>query len=885
MTSAVVACYRALVRLLPAELREAHGDELVALFCEDWRVTQSRGVTASAALFCRSAWDVIVNAPRQHWRLAARGSQEESLHTFWSDLRFAARSFARQRGSTMLVMLTLTLAVAANTGVFTLLDGLFLRPVPFKEPGRLVYLNETAPKWNLHYTGVNYPDFDAWRKGTHSFEAMGAINTGSFNLSTGNTADRVQGAQVTWDLLATLGLKPVIGRGFTADEDRPHGPNVVMLGYGFWQSRYAGAKDVIGRSIRLEATEYTIIGVLPREAEFPGGVQLWIPLGDDVNATCCNYSHDGIGRLKPGVTLAQARADLLKSEEPIWRLRDTAHVVSPVAVPLSDWVIGDFRTAGQILGFGVVIVLLIACANVGGAMLARATFRKRELAIRVALGASRRRIARQVFTESLLLAVVAGVVGTALGWWGVRALTLAAADQLPGWVHLDFSIRVAAFGALIIGVITVLFGAMPVLEARRAGVGDAMGSGDLRSSASRRQRRTLDALVVIEIALASILLVSGGLLVRAFNRLQHVDPGFNPTGVAQFRIAPPLAAYSDGNKQRRLYETVMQRLATIPGVTSAAAISCPPFTCHWGNFYQAEGTALKPGGENPVVLTRIAAPDYYRTMGIEFVHGRAYTAAEQRKFGELFPLVVNEEFAKLHWPGIPDPVGKRVSFNGPDTDTWMTVVGVVKDVKHYGLAEPMRPGIYMPMSFMDSTRFNGSMAFVVKTTADASALVTSIRSAMREIDPELPLYQVRTMQQALTTSLAGRRTLMMVLASFGAIALTLSVSGIYAVLSYVVGRRRREIGIRIALGAQRKQVVAMVVGQGLRLIVVGLLIGLPVTLLGTRILSSMLAGIANTDFVTYAGVGVLLATTGIIAAFAPARRAAAVDPRRAIADA
>jgi predicted permease len=879
-----VRCYRVLIRCLPASVRLEYGAEMEEMFAEQWNAARRQGGLAAFRIWFRAMWDAARQIPREHWLVAGRYSQEDAMHTFVSDLRFAIRSFSRQRGATFLVVLTLTLAVAANVGVFMLLDGLFLRPVPFRAPATLMYLNERAPKLNLEFTGINYPDYVAWRDHTRSFSAMGLFGLDDFTVSDGGSSERIHGASVTWDLPLALGIAPVLGRSFTQDDDRPKSPPVVMLGYGYWHSRFNGARDVIGRTLRIDGTPSTIVGVLPPTAEFPGDVRLWTPLGGDSLQEYESYQTDGVARLKPGVTIRQAQADLLAAQEPIWRSRDTAHVVSPRVMPLTDWVAKDYTTVGRVLGLGVLIVLLTACANVGGALLARATFRKREMAIRTALGASARRIMRQMLTEALVLASVAGVLGTGLGWWGVRLLVLSFGDQVPGWVHLDFNPRLALFGAMIVGVITLLYGLIPAFEMRRESMRDAIGVGSQRSSASRGERRMLDILVVAEIALAAILLVAGGLLVRAYGNLRQIDPGFRVAGVTEFSTALPASIYMDGIKERRVFETIIDRLAAIPGVTSAGAVSCAPLGCHWGKLFVAEGSVLKPGGENPIVLTRIASPDYFRTMGIRFMQGRGYQAAEQRQLGGLFPLVVNEEFARLHWPGVSNVIGKRVAYNGSAMNTWMTVIGVVKDARHYGLSEPMRPGLYLPMSILDSTASRQQFSFTVHTAGDPAALFPAIRAALHLIDPELPIIQLRTMQNALDASLAGRRTLMIVLASFAAIALTLSIGGVYAVLSYVVGRRRREIGIRMALGAQRGQVVRMVVLRGARLVGLGLIIGLPVALLSSRLLTSLLVGVTPGDIMTYAAVVVLLAVTGLLAAFAPARRAASVNPTTVLAE-
>ncbi|MDQ6830288.1 MAG: ABC transporter permease, partial [Gemmatimonadota bacterium] len=609
-----IAAYRLLLRLLPADLRRAHGDDITALLADELDRARAQGGLASMMTWLAAAWDVMRRAPHEHWRrLHVRTHQEGRMRSFWTDLRFAMRSFARQKGSTAVILVTLTLAVAANTAVFTLLDGLFLRPFPFSEPNRLAYLNEKAPKWNLEYTGINYADFYIWRKNTHAFDSMALMDEQSVNLSQGGTADRVDGARVTYDLPAVLQLRPVLGRFFSADEDRPKAPDVVVIGYGMWRSRFAGARDVVGRTMRINSKPYTIIGVMPSEGEFPGNVQLWLPMAEDPNLPYQSYSYEGIGRLKPGVTIEQARQDIIAAHRAVYAAQhDTSHVVSPTMMFLRDRYVADFKTIGTALGAGGLLVLLIACANVAGAMLARAIFRQREIGIRMALGANASRLTRQLLTESLALAAMAGAAGTLLGWWGLRTLLASVPDQLPKWVHVSTDLRVVVFSIAIVAVTAVLFGLIPALEVRRQDVSNVIGTNGQRTTSSVPQRRVLDSLVVVEIALAAVLLAGGALLVRAFSNLKDVDPGFRVDNVATFRISLPHASYPDGNKQRLFYQTVLDKLAAIPGVTDAGAITCPPLSCHWGQFYAAEGGAPPgPNGTDPVVLTRIASPGYF----------------------------------------------------------------------------------------------------------------------------------------------------------------------------------------------------------------------------------------------------------------------------------
>lgn len=858
------------------------------MFVDELRSARARGFGASVATWVLAMTDIARRAPYEHWRRPHIQVRRESrMHSFLSDLRFAVRSFARQKGATALVLLTLTLAVAANTGVFVLLNGLFFRPFPFANPERLVYLNERAPKWNLEFTGINYPDFVAWRKGATAFEAMGLWTEESVNLSDGNDAQRVRGVSVTHDFPTALGIRPVLGRTFTIDEDRPNGSPVVVIGHALWQSRFAGSKDVLGRSLRINSRPHTIIGVLPPAGEFPEGAQFWLPLAQDPNQPWQSYSFDGVARLKPGVTIEQGRLDLIEAHRPVWLSNDTAQVVSPRIMSLRDKFVGDFRPMGKALGAGVALVLLIACANVAGTMLARATLRQRELAMRLALGASAARVARQMLTEALALSAIAGVLGTALGIWGIRALVFSATDRFPRWVRLELDARAVLFSVAIVAITAVLFGLVPALQARRPEMRESLSAGGPRGSTSKGHRRVLDVLVVVENALAVVLLATGMLLLKAYANVRDVDPGFTADGVAMFRVALPTAKYRDGQDQRAFYERIIGQLTAIPGVTAVGAITCPPFTCHRGQFYEAEGGRPPAGTDepDPVVLTLGASAGFFPALGIRAVRGRIYGETEGGP-AQARPAVVNESFVRRMWPDGTDAVGRRFRFRG-DTSSrgWFTVTGVTRDVKHYGLDQPSRPSVYLSMALMDSTNSYGSMAFTVKTPKDPAALFAPMRAVVQSIDPELPLFEVRTMREELGRSLALRRMLAFALAAFAAIALTLAVGGIYAMLSYVVGRRRREIGIRMALGAGRGQVVGMVVRQGGQLVAIGLALGIPLALGVTRLVSSQLVGVSAHDLLTYLAVAGILAVTGVAAALVPARRAAMVDPTVTLSEA
>ncbi len=886
MRSLPLRFYRILIRLLPEGFRLQHEDEMVDLVRQELDSARRRGFVAFCATAMAITWDVVRHAPYEHWRRRhLPRPRERSMQSFLSDLRFAVRAFSRQKGATAMILLTLTLAVAVNSTVFALLDGLFFRPLAFPQPERLVYLNEEAPKWNLDYTGINYDDFLAWREHTTSFAAMGLFDETQFNVSDGTSAERIDGARITYDLPDALGLHPLLGRTFTKDEDRPDPPAVAVIGYGLWQSRFAGARDVVGRTIRINSVSTTIIGVMPPAAEFPGSVKLWTPLGEKPNQQGQSYAYDGVARLNPGVTIEAAHTDLDQAQDIIWRQRDSSHVVVPRIMPLREKYVGQMRVMGRTLGAAVVLVLLIACVNVAGAMLARSVFRRAEMGIRMALGASGRRVARQMLTESLLLAMVAGIAGMALGWWGLRLLVASAPNELPAWARFTLDARSLGFAVSVVLVTAILFGLVPALQARRLDLRAALSSVGTRTTASVPQRRLLDALVAIEVALAAVLLVGGGLLVRGYRNLTSVETGFRVDGVAGFGVALPKVKYADGFAQRAFFESVQERLKALPGVVAAGAISCPPLTCHWGGFMEAEGQPpLAAGQPDPVILFRVASGSYFAAMGTPLVHGRFYRDREGDPDG-FMPIVVNQSFVRRFWPTGTDPIGKRVRFRGDTAAHWRTVVGVTTDERHYGLDQPPRPGVYIPLEAIRKTDDVNSMRFTVYTHGDPATLLGSMRHAIQELDPELPVYDPGTMRDKLDKSLVRQRTLVGALTLFAALALLLAVSGVYAVVSYVVGRRRHELGIRMALGAQQAQVLGLVLRHGLRVVAIGLVIGIPAALASSRILSTLLVGITQRDPVTYLLVVAVLIATGVAAALVPARRAATMAPTSVLSDA
>jgi predicted permease len=883
--------YRLMLHLAPSRLRARHAADMEALFIERLADAhrQSRWssltvwILAAADLFTSRAQSVRFDGAKATSRHALANARawpvlsERRPSMFGTDLKYTFRWLARQKVSTALVAAMLALGIGANIVVFSLVNALFLRPFPFPSPERLVYINETAPKWNLEIVGINYPDFHQWKPNVQLFEAITAYNTISFNLAEGANAERIDGANVTADFARVLGVQPIIGRMFTDQEDKPKAPPVTVIGEGLWRERFGAREDVLGKTMKLNGVAHTIVGVMPRAAEFPGRVRLWVPLAGDPNERGPIYGAEGLGRLKPGVTVEAATKDLVRTHEPIWNTRDKERVVSPFARDLREQFSQNFRTAAGALLVAVALLLVVTCANVASIMLARALVRRREMAIRLAVGASRPRIARQLFLENLVLAAVGGVVGLVLGRWALQLLITAAGDQIPPWAAFDFDARIAAFSVAVTALTALLFGLAPAFHAMRNSVRGTMTETAAGTTTGPGGRRTLSALVAAEFALATVLLICGGLLFRAYDRVRHVDPGFNPDNVITFSLALPAATYPDDPKRLAFWQRVEAKIATLPGLEESGLVSCPPLGCHVGTFWETEGRKPVTRGEaNPVTLFRTASPGYFKTMGIRLKSGRFFDDTDTAQSGQV--IIVNTTFVKTFWADGTDPIGRRIRPNGCSECPWMRVVGLVEDVRHYGLEKPMRPGMYMPVA---QYTFE-TLAVAIRTTGDPSAFVSTARAAIRALDPELPLYQVRTMHEALGRSLAQRTLYSWLLGMFAAIALVMALGGTYGVTSYLVSQRTREIGIRVALGARTLDIARNVLRGSLGVVALGLIGGIAGALAVARWLEGLLFGVVPHDPGVLLTAAAILVATAALANWLPARRASRVDPMRSL---
>jgi predicted permease len=770
----------------------------------------------------------------------------------------------------------LGLGIAANTAIFSLFNGLFLRPLPFPESERLVNFDERAPRWELDYTGNNYTDFHPWREENSTFEGMAVWGGAAYNLSLEGVAERVEGAVVTHDMAEVLGIQPVLGRDIAPEDDMPDAPRVVLLGHDLWQDRFGGDPGLVGTTLRLDGEPYEIIGVLPEEALFVAEAEVWAPLRLDVEANPYSWYLDGVGRLKPGVTAEQAQQDLERIHKNQIETREVNAITFPTVEPILERFLGEFRLGFLALLGAVGLVLLIACANIAGLMLARSLARGREMGIRVALGAGRRRIVRQLLTESLVLAVAGGLVGTMLGFGLFQLMAVTMPEDVPRWISFHSDARVVLFTFGLVAAAAVMAGLAPAFQASRADPGVALQDATHRSTATGGRRRVLSSLVVGEVALALVLLVVAGLSIRDFQALQAVDPGFRPDGVLTFRVDLPGAAYGEAEDRLLFMEGYTERLGALPGVEVAAVANVVPLAGHWGMGFQVENAPPRdPDEPTPIILNRVASPGYFQAMGVTLQSGRLFTAMDGRE-EENRVVIVNETAVRRFFPPDQDPVGARARYG--DESPWMTVVGVTRDVKHYGQDEEMRPGVYVPLA---QYVIDGPI-FVMRTSLDPTSLVAPARRALQELDPNLPIYDVHTMSDRVAESQWVRQASSWLFAVFSGLALILAVGGIYGVISYGVNQRAFELSIRMALGAESGQVLGLVMRQGMLLVGIGTVIGLTGAYAAARGLSALFFGVDAMDPLVYGGVTVLLVGIAVVANLFPARRASKTEPMQSL---
>ena len=806
------------------------------------------------------------------------------LESLWADLRFALRMLRKSPGFTAIVILTLALGIGANTAIFSVVDAVFLRPLPYAQPDRLVTLSESNRPNDLSSRNEVAPgNFLAWRDRSQSFVKIAAVNTTGYSLTGGDHPERVQAAVLSNGMLQMLGLRPTLGRDFAPADDRPGANPVVLLSYSLWQRRFNSDPAILGKSIRLGITPYTVVGVLPRDpiSIFREDVDLWLPLEQTIMPHDMHWhsSHylEVYARLKPGVTIAQATQEMnriaadVKQENP-----DSNSGAATLVIPLQQDLAGEIRPALLTLLVAVAFVLLIACANVANLLLVRASGRGKELAVRAALGAGKWRIVRQLLTESLLLSLAGGSAGLLVASWTRSALLALKPDSLPDINTIETDWRVLLFTLGISLATGVLFGLAPALRATGLNLTPALHSSSRSATAGKSAQRLRNLFVVAEIAISLVLLVGAGLTIRSFVQLRSQDLGFRADHTVTARISIPRAQYSRPDQVVAFYDSALDRVRAIPGVESAGMISYLPLTGHnFDNSFDIVGRPQRPPSDQTYALIRFIDSEYFRVLAIPLLSGRSIT--EHDLPGSSRSIVISESMAKKHWPNT-NPVGQHlIVYIGEEQRTPWQVVGVVGDVRT-SLADDPQPTMYMPYRQLPY-RY---MVLAVRTHGDPNAMVETIRGQVRTLDPDQPVYQCRTLAELVEETLVPWRFSMTLLGVFAAMALILAAAGIYGVMAYFVGQRTHELGVRMALGARPRDVLRLVVGHAAKLAFLGVLGGVLASLWLTRLMSDLLFGVAATDPLTFAAVAFSLTLVALAASFVPARRAAAIDPARAL---
>ncbi len=792
------------------------------------------------------------------------------MQTLWQDLRYGARMLLKNPGFTLIAVITLALGIGANTAIFSVVNAVLLRPLPYQEPERLVAFRSNESFLDL-------TDIKAW---CQSFAEVGGEAQAPLDYTGGGEPLRWSAGLVTGGFFRALGAQPLLGRVITEEDDRMGGPFVIVLGHAMWQRQFGGDPGVVGKTIMLSGNSYAVVGVMPPDFKSPrGAIEVWAPVQVALNVAPYRGVHilRTYARLKPGVTIDQAQSEMgaidkrLAEAFPAENKRRQTALIS-----LHDRVVGQVKPALLIFFGAVGLVLLIACVNFANLLLARAAARGQELVVRVALGANRPRLTRQLLTESVLIALLGGAAGVALAVWGVELLVAMKPANLPRLETIGVDSRALLF-TLVVSVLTgVVFGLAPVWQSTRVNVSDALKEGG-RGGVGAAKHRLRSALVAIEIALALVLLTGAGLLINSFWRLRNVQPGFDADNLLTAGIALPEARYREIPAQAQFRRLLLEEVNSLPGAQAALVSELPLTGAYLTHDFLVEGQQLS-AGEEPDVQTLSVEGDYFRVMRIPLLSGRDFTTQDNEKA----PLVgvVNQSLARRFFKE-ENPVGKRVRWARGDPKIWITIVGVAGDIKHFGLDEPEEPALYTPYA-QSGVAWKRWMNLVVRVEGDAAALAGAVKSRVWKVDGRIPVPEARTMIEVMGASVEARRFNMLLLGVFAAVAMLLAAVGIYGVMSYAVTQRTREIGVRIALGARPRDVIGMVVGRGMLLTSIGAVVGVGLSLAMTRLMSGMLFGVGAKDPLTFACVSLLLAGVALMACYVPARRATKVDPMVAL---
>ena len=802
------------------------------------------------------------------------------------DFQYAVRQVRKSPGFAAIAVITLALGIGANTSIFSVVNAVLLRSLPFSDAGRLVRVWHTPPQSSfpgISVFSISPANFLDWQSQNHVFSSMAIYGFGGFTLTGGDKAEQVTASRVSAAFFSTLGARPMLGRVFSAQEDEPGHSNVVILSHRFWQDHFGSNRDIVGRDITLDGTKYLVAGVMPPSFRFPDFAQVWTPMAwtDQEKTVRGNHNYLAVARLKPGVDLKQAQAEMntissrLEQQYPAddkgW---------GALLRPLQADLVSDVRPALLVLLGAVGFILLIACVNVTNLSLARIFSRHKEIAIRTAMGASSARIIRQIVVESVLLALAGGALGLAYAHFGVRLIMAFLADKLSASMEANLDLKVLAFTAAVSVLTGVVAGILPALHLSRANVNQALKQGLGRTGSDSGGNRTRSVLVVVEVALSLVLLIGAGLMIRSFQTLRTVNPGFDARGVLTMTAGISRGKFSTANEQISFFERTLERIRALPSVTAAGVIDDVPLG--GGGSHQpiaVEGRAIVPMAEQPEVDVRRISAGYLSALQIPVLRGRDFDSSDVA--GRPSTILISASLAKQFWPE-EDPIGKHITltfFPGVVRE----IVGVVGDVKGDGLDQTRAPAtLYMPLDQLAPPQGeqwrSSSMTLLVRSSSSPEAMVSAVTNAIREIDSTIPVTNVQTMEDLVTTSLSSERFSLLLLGAFALLALILAAIGIYSVLSYSVRRRVQEIGIRLALGASLSDVLRMVIFEGLRPTLLGVLIGIAGAFALARVMSNLIYGVKPTDPLTFVSVAFLLGVVALGASIIPAYRAAKVDP-------
>lgn len=804
------------------------------------------------------------------------------MQAFLRDLHFGVRMLAKSPGFTLAAILTLALGIGANTAIFTVASALLLRPFPYRQPDQLVSVAVRNERTDLEGTLLRY---ELVRDGNRSFQAVAAWTNDTFNLTGHGEPMQVQVGRVSANFFSLLGVQPELGRTFSEEEGRPDGQAVVMLSDAIWRRRFAGDPNIIGQTITLDTTPHVVVGVVPGDVQFPfmGPSDIWTPRYFELTLIAPQRLRLGVGylglvaRLRPGVTMARANSDLAVLNQQYREQNPAAPDADPnvvmTAAPLRELVVGEVRGKVWMLSGAVAVLLLIACGNVASLLLSRALARRREIAVRTALGASRSLVVRQLLTESTLLALIAGVLGVGLGWVATRALVTWGASQLPQGLPIGIDMRVLLFTLAISVVTGIIFGTLPALQLSRVDLNATLREEGRGASGGHARTQMGNLLVVGQVALSLVLLIGAGLLLRSFQRLLRVDPGFDADDVLTMNVSLPTVKYAQPQQQIAFFDELLRRVSALPGVRDAAISATLPLSWKRLTPVLPEGQPSVPLAQRPFIDIEAISPRWFQTMRVPLRGGRDFTAADNAQAPKV--VIVNETFARRFWPD-QNPVGKHIVVGRwPEA---AEVIGVSADIKNKGLAQDTQAQLYLAFPQLPW----GNMNLLVRTGVVPQSMTSAVRAQISALDADQPVTDIQTVEKLVNGSRAQPRFTMLLLGIFSLTAMGLAIVGIYGVLAYSVAERRRELGIRLALGAERADVLLLVVRQGLMLAAGGIAIGVAAALLLTRLMASLLYGVSAHDPATFVVAPMVFLGVALLASYLPARRATKVDPAKTL---